>query len=186
MADQVEDTPDVGDAAVAVDPAGTEAPEWTPPTQQDWDNVQLALKKARQDARAARKVVKPEGEDAPDVDKAVAAASEAAGAKYKPMVVKAHARAAFAEAGLVMPKGKTDTALARVLRLLDMADIDVDDDGEVSGLSEQIDDIKSDFPELFAQKPARVARVDGADKGNASNGKPKSSAEVMASLINRS
>lgn len=186
MADQVDDTPDVDDDAVAVDPAGTEAPEWTPPTQQDWDNVQLALKKARQDARAARKAPKAEGEDVPDVDKAVAAASEAAGAKYKPMVVKAHARAAFAEAGLVMPKGKTDSALSRALRLLDLEDIDVDDDGEVSGLAEQIDEIKGEFPELFAQKPARVARIDSADKGNAGNGKPKSSAEVMASLINRS
>lgn len=185
MADQVEDTSDVDDAAVAVDAAAPEAPDWTPPTQQDWENVQLALKKARQDARAAKRTAPP-AEDAPDVDKAVAAASEAASAKYKPLVVKAHARAAFAEAGLVMPKGKTDAALARALRLLDLGDIDVDDNGEVTGLTEQIEEIKGEFPELFAQKAARPARIDSADKGNAGNGKPKSSAEVMAAMINGS
>lgn len=161
--------------------------DWTPPTKQDWENVQLALKKARQDARQAKREAKAgtsaEGgsTEAPDVDKAVKEATTATEARYKPMVVKAAARAAFAEAGLVMPKGNGDAAMGRVIRLLDLDDLDIDDDGQVSGLVEQIDDIKADFPELFAST-RRPARVDGADKP-AGSAKPQSSADALAAMI---
>lgn len=190
MAEVEDTTGDAGtaDAAVAVDAASTEATEWTPPTQQDWDNVQLALKKARQDARQAKRGAKEpvEGsEGAPDLVKATADATAAAEARYKPIVVKSAARAAFAEAGLVIQADKPDAAMARAIRLLDLADIDVTEDGTVDGLAEQVAEIKAEFPELFAPKAPRTARrVDGADKGNVTNGKPKTSAEVMAALIN--
>lgn len=191
MADQ--ETPDTEETitAPAADAVQEDAAveEWTPPTRQDWDNVQLALKKARQDARQAKRAgtTASEGvEGGPDPVKAVEAATAAAEAKYKPLVVKSAARAAFAEAGLSLPEGKADSAMARAIRLLDLDDIDLNADGTADGLAEQVADIKAEFPELFAQKQARstVTRVDGADKGNANNGKPKSSADMIAAMIN--
>lgn len=188
MADQSATPDNAADDAETVDTTAADAPEWTAPTQQDWENVQLALKKARQDARQARRgaTAASEGiEGGPDPVKAAADATAAAEARYKPIVVKAAARAAFAEAGLVLPAGKTDTAMARAIRLLDLDDIDLKDDGSADGLAEQVAEIKAEFPELFAQKAAGrpVAKVDGADKGTGSNGKPKSSADLLASLI---
>lgn len=168
--------------------AGGADESWTPPSRQDWDNVNLALKKARQDARQAKRAgtsAASGDEGSPDAAKAVADATAAAEAKYKPLVVKAAARAAFVEAGLVLQTGKADTAMARAIRLLDLDDIDLTDDGAAEGLAEQVAEIKADFPELFAAKPVRSgARVDGADKGAGGNGKPKSSADRIAALIN--
>lgn len=164
----------------------TDDAEWAPPSRQDWDNVNLALKKARRDARAARRgTVSGTAEQlggAPDVERVTREATSAVEARYKPMVVKAQARAAFAEAGL---KGDS---VARVVRLLDLDDLDIDDEGSVTGLNEQIEEIKQDFPELFAATAnstgttRRTSRVDGANKPAGST-KPQSSAERIASML---
>jgi hypothetical protein len=157
--------------------------EWKPPTRQDWDNVQEALRKARRDARAARRAAPKDGAEpnggAPDAERLTREATSAAEARYKPLVVKAAARAAFAEAGI---KGD---AVHRVVRLLELEDLDVDEDGSVTGLTEQIEEIKQDFPELFAvAAPAtrRTPKVDGAGRAAPST-QPKSSAERIASLF---
>lgn len=152
----------------------------TPVTAADWAAVQTALMKARRDARRAGK---PKAdEDAPDVDKVAADATAAAESKFKPLVVKAHARSAFVEAGLALPKDNPEGALARVLKLLDLDDIDVTEDGTVDGLREQVEDIRRDFPELFATTRQRPARVDAADRG-APAPKQKSSAEILAAAL---
>lgn len=154
--------------------------EWTPPGKRDWDNLHLALKKARQDARAAKRQAKAETDpDAPKPEDIERAAIEKADAKYKPVLVRQAARAAFAEAGLLAPKGKTDAALSRVMRLLDHDDLDVDENGDISGLDDQISEIKAEFPELFVRKGGQ--RVDGADRTSAPE--KKSSADVLASFL---
>lgn len=159
--------------------------DWTPPSQQEWERTQTALKKARRDARAAKrdKPADSTGGDAPDVDKAVAEATTAAEGKWKPLVVRAAARTAFVEAGLVLPKKNPDGAMARVLKLLDVDDLEIGDDGQVDGLREQVEEIRADFPELFATARSRTGRVDGADKPGDRNGKPRSSAEAIAALL---
>lgn len=168
---------------------GGEGQEWTPPTREDWNNVQEALRKARRDARAAKRrtgSAPKDGEAAPDVDEVRTAAEQAAAAKFRPMVIRSAARSAFAEAGLVVPEGKADAALGRALRLLDLDDLEITDDGDVEGLAEQIEEIKADFPELFAgaQRPRRAARVDG---GASSSGDPvkRTSADKIASMLLR-
>lgn len=160
---------------------GQEGEAWTPPSREDWDTLQTALKKARQDARSAKRDAQKPAEDAPDPDKAAAEATAAAEGKFKPLIVKARARSAFAEAGLVLPKDNPEGALSRALKLLDLDDIDVADDGQVDGLREQVEAIRRDFPELFVttRKPARVDAADRPSGGGA----PKSSAEQLASLL---
>lgn len=155
--------------------------DWTPPSKEDWVKVNEALRKARQDARAAKRAKNApsaEGEKNPeDVEAEITGRVEA---KYKGVVVRQAARAAFAEAGLVLPKGREDSALKKALKLLDVDDIDITADGDVDGLAEQIEDIKADYPELFARP--RASRIDAAPRG-----KPpvqeKSTAEWLAAAL---
>lgn len=59
-------------------------------------------------------------------------------------------------------------------RMIDLGDLEIDDDGDVIGLSEQIADVKTEMPEWFRKpRPAKAAaassnggarEVDGADK----------------------
>lgn len=158
---------------------GQEDADWKAPSKQDWANLQLALKKARQDARAAKRAVNEAPKVDPDAKKPEDIEREAAQkveSRYKPIVVRQAARAAFAEAGLRNP----ETSLPRVLKLLELDEVDVSEDGDVEGLDEQIAEIKNEWPELFVQR--RAPRVDGADQG-ASGGRQKSSAEQITAAF---
>lgn len=156
-----------------------------PFTQADLRRMQDSLKKARKSARelAAGK----SGDGTADEKKtsdpdAEATALAKAEAKYKPVVVRQAAKAAFTEAGLILPKGRSSEALSRALKLLDMAELDLTDDGEVEGLEDQIEDLKAEYPMLFAST-RRPGRIDGADRDGAAARRPKSSADKIAALF---
>ena len=185
-----QDQQDTGDSDNET-PASAVKEDGTPFTQADYDNLRQALSKARKDARTAARTAKggssttdqPLNADGQDSAQAVADAVTAADAKYKPMVVRAHARAAFAEAGLVIPKDKADSALARAFRLLDLDDIDIDADGNVAGLEEQIADLRGDFPDLFTARNARPPKVDGANRETGSAQKQTSADKIAAAFL---
>ncbi|MFC5947067.1 phage scaffolding protein [Pseudonocardia lutea] len=147
--------------------------EWTPPTREEWEKVQRQLRRANNEAKKRRLR-----------DKEKPAESEDAAARYKPLVIRAEAKAALVAAGL------NDTSEGRVkklLRMIDVEDIEIGDDGELDGLEDQIESIKEDWPELFkaqeAEKPRRRApRVDASDRRPASSPK-KSTAELIASRV---
>lgn len=73
-------------------------------------------------------------------------AAEAEAAKYKPVAIRAAAKAALLEAKFQNP---TDERVKKMIKRLDLDDIDVDEDGDVIGLEAQIDQLVEDFPELF-------------------------------------
>lgn len=99
------------------------------------------------------------------------------------MLVKTAARTAFVEAGLVLPKGNSDSAMARVVKLLDLDDLQITDDGQIDGLREQVEEIRGDFPELFGTTNGhrRVGRVDGADRSGTPT--PKTAVERLTAQI---
>jgi hypothetical protein len=72
----------------------------------------------------------------------------------------------------------------RVLRLLDMDGLSVDDDGDIVGLESEIDRIRSEYPEFFqpASKPKAKVRPTAADRKPAEE-KAKSSAEQHAMRV---
>jgi len=80
-------------------------------------------------------------------------AEERTAAKYLDKVVKTAARAALKEAGA---QGNT----ARLVQMLELDEVQVDDDGEVSEeLNNQIEQLKLELPQLFAPaEPVRPAR----------------------------
>lgn len=148
-----------------VDPTTEPEPvedEWTPPTREEaaaqqkaHDDEIAALKKADADKAAALKRVNAESanrkrqlaeiqqQHEDDDTKAKREATEAALAKLKPVAIKATAMAAFMSAGADEDKAR------KLLRLLDLDKVDIDGD-VVNGLDEQVEEIKADWPELFA------------------------------------
>jgi hypothetical protein len=111
-------------------------------------------------------------------------AEEAALAKAKPGLVKAAAKDAFKSAGLLLPdKGDGAAALARAFRLLDMDAVDVDEDGDVTGIDDAVKAVKREYPELFAKKGARAVNA-GAGSNSDGAGKPsESSAARIAAML---
>lgn len=200
-ADTDDDQDDVAD-----DDAGD---EWTAPSQEEWAKVQAALKRANDEAAKHRMQVrelrkqtrtpsKPAtpasgdgGDAAAEIEAARAAAVEEAERRYKPVAIRAAAAAELVKAGLQNP---TDGRIDRLVRRLDMDDIDVDaETGRVGdGLLDQIEDLKLDFPELFTpaakdgvEKPEpkrRAPRIDGAGRSNQPP-PPRNTGERIASQV---
>lgn len=88
-------------------------------------------------------------------------------------------------------EGVSKTGVGRLVKLVELSDIEFDDDGEVvGGLDEQVDQLKLDFPQLFkssepekkATKRAPVTRATAAGRQDAAP-EFKSSAERMAAQI---
>ncbi|OLT26531.1 hypothetical protein BJF83_20820 [Nocardiopsis sp. CNR-923] len=79
--------------------------------------------------------------------------------KWKRGVGRTAARAALADAGW------TGTDMSRVMKLIDIDDVDLDDEGNVIGMDEQVTSIKEEFPEWF-----RTSRRRGGGKGADSKG----------------
>jgi hypothetical protein len=143
--------------------------KYTAPTESEWKASQEKLKKANAQAAAHRKEadeLKRKGET--DSEAAVRTAREESAAEaektWKPRLVKSAARAALAEAGLI---GKPD----RLLKLIDSAAVEFDDEGDVTGLDAQIRDLKKDYPEMFAKRGS--GRIDGSDRGGNDGGDTK-------------
>ncbi|CAO5167218.1 Terminase small subunit [Frankia sp. AiPs1] len=113
-------------------------------------------------------------------------ATRTADARYKPLVVRSEAAAAFigAKAEVFDKDGEADPKkLARLLRLVNLAEVEVTDDGTITGLADQVASIKTDYPELFAgpKSPPRP-KADGSDRKPEST-RPKTSAAALAAQL---
>lgn len=154
---------------------------WTPPTKAEFDKMQRDLAAANLESKNRREKLQELQRASEDADgKAARERAEAAEAKYKPVAVKAAAKAAFLEAGLA---AVTPEKLARLTRMLDLDSIDITDDGDVKGLDDQVKALKAEFPEMFggaAGKP-RAPRLDAGDRRPADTRK-RSSAELIAEM----
>ncbi|GIH26058.1 hypothetical protein Aph01nite_43680 [Acrocarpospora phusangensis] len=124
-----------------------------------------------------------QGETAEETARREAAeeARKTADARYKPISV----RAALLEAGVLPSRVKG------ALKLVDLEQVDVDEDGEVSGLDGQLASLKEEWPELFEapkgdgkpeprRPPSRGA--DGADRKPPSK-KPPTASELQAAKL---
>ncbi|MBJ7479706.1 phage scaffolding protein [Rhodococcus sp. (in: high G+C Gram-positive bacteria)] len=110
------------------------------------DQIREALKTANGESAANRHKVK-------ELEQQVQALSETAErvtAKYRQVQIDAQ----------LERNGITNT---KITKLLDLDQIELDDEGNVTGLDEQIETVKSEFPELFETKRS-VPKVDAADK----------------------
>lgn len=172
--------PDTDPPEVPPTDAPPEPPEWTPPTKDEHERMQRALAKANAEAKTHReKLTALQRQNEDDAGKAAREQAEAAEKKYKPIAVRAAAKAAFLEAGL---QGGTPDRVSRVVRMLDLDSIEIDDSGDVTGLVDQVAAIKKDYPELFSPADKRPPRVTGADKPPA-NGRSQRSSDLIAAQV---
>jgi hypothetical protein len=206
---------DAGDGAGSADEdeeddgegEGDKDEEYTPPSREEWERVQAALAKANDEAkkrrlalREAKKKAATEAEaavakttrttaaaDKKALDDAVAKAAKETEDRLKPGLVRAEAKAGLIQRGL--DPETSDARLTKLLRTLDMDDIEVDGDGGVDGLADQLDEIAADFPELFtkeeapATKPKPRPRIDPAGKRKPAQTQPKTSGAKHAARI---
>jgi hypothetical protein len=71
-------------------------------------------------------------------------------------------------------EGWNGKAMPRILKLLDLDSIEVDEDG-VNGLDDQVQELKRDFPEFFKRTRMKEAAEKVADRRTAGGGAKKSS-----------
>ncbi|MCX4704352.1 phage scaffolding protein [Streptomyces sp. NBC_01373] len=161
-------------------PDATDGDPFTPPSEAEWRKTQAALKKANEDAKRnrfrAKELEEQTRANETDHEKALREAREEGEKRFRAPLVKAAARAALSEAGL---GGSTD----RVMRLLDLDALTVDDDGDVVGLDGEVARVKDEYPEFFqTEKPRPRARPTAADRKPVEE-KPRSSAERHAMKV---
>lgn len=166
------------------EPQEEEKPKPAPPKSSDpavakaeaeLAKLRAALKKSNDDAKRHRLALKEREErdraNEGDHERAIREAREESETRWKPRIVNQAARAALAEAGVV---GGPD----RVLKLIDLDALSVDDDGDVVGLVTEVDRLKADYPEFFTRtepdRPRPKARPTAAPKPPAPD-KPKNS-----------
>jgi len=183
--DLADDEPDDAPAADAK-PAPKPGPAKDPAldkAEAELAKLRAALKKSNDDAKRHRLALK-EREDRDranegDHERALREAREESETRWKPRIINQAARAALAEAGV---SGGPD----RLLRLLDLDALSVDDDGDVIGLATEVDRLKEQYPEFFVKAadatPRPKARPTAAPKPPAPD-KPKNSWDRHAQRI---
>ncbi|WP_028809204.1 phage scaffolding protein [Streptomyces sp. 351MFTsu5.1] len=177
--------PPAGDDDPDPEPAG----EYVPPSREEWERVRRTLRKRKEEKlevqRTLNELRDKYKEQETETERAVREAEEKAEARYKPIAVRKAVRAALIEAGATTAvegdKEKTEARIARLMKLVDVGDLSIDDDGEVLGVDEQIDGLRADYPELFepAAKAKPKVRPTAAPRPAAPD-KPKSAAEQHA------
>lgn len=139
------------------------------------DAVKDILTKNRKELRAAnaRAVAAEKALAAKESGTEEATATDA---KFKDLYLNSAAKQALVEAGIT-------TSTDRFLKMLDLSSVSVDESGAISGLEDQIADLKEDFKDLLATKPAKksVGSVDGSRRP--APAVPKTSSEILAARL---
>lgn len=122
---------------------------------------QAAKKKLREvQAEAAALARKNETEGDTKLREATEKAAKAERDKYKPALVKTGATAALLAA---KPKKGKD-GIARLIKLMDLDEIEVNDDLELEGVEEEVERLQTEFPELFGEESAKGDKKDEDDE----------------------
>lgn len=122
----------------------------------------------------APKVEAGQGETPAELEARIEAAKGEGRKEGEAVVIAAKAEAALSAAGVQAGKG-----LARLVKLLDVGELALESDGTVDGLDEQIDELKEDYPELFAKPRRKRESVSGkGDRNGGDGGAPTTSASA--------
>lgn len=166
--------------AEEVDAVVEEAPEEVEPDTADESTEEELPENIKEILSKNRKAVRAAEARAVAAEKALAAkdespAEEAAPVddKFKTLFINTAAKNALVEAGL--------TASDRFVKMIDLNSVEVDEDGTITGLEDQIAELKEDFKDLIAPKVVKkaVAKADTAGRREVVE-TPKTSAELLA------
>jgi hypothetical protein len=110
---------------------------------------------AAQDAGSGGRPAATDDDSKPDVDAIEKGGAARGRAEALSMVKKSGTRAALASAGV--PKER----LAKAVGLINLDDLDVDDEGEIDGLEDAVEELRKDWPEIFGKTVSRRRSVSG-------------------------
>lgn len=127
--------------------------EWKPPTRDEWERVNTELSRVNAESAKRRTTIRDlKKAHETDTERAEREAEERAAAKYKPTAIRASARSALLEAGAKKAR------IGALAGLLNMADLDIDEDGQIIGLDTEVKRVHTEYPEFFQseedEKPA--------------------------------
>lgn len=189
------ETPDEPTTEVEPEPSTEAADDWQAPTREEWEAQQAKLRAATGEAAARRKYLREHGIDPktgqklqPDEPEPATAPAvkDATPPGLSDADVKRAVEKAVTETQLkgvrqmrtfavgfnkaLGDAGWNGTRLDSLMKLLDLDDVDIDD-GEITGLTEQLDTLKAEWPEFFkrTRNPASAANSGG---GSGQNGAP--------------
>jgi len=175
------DTESTVTVEVETDEDAEEAPEDSKEVSEDDlpDPIKEILKKNRKLVRDAENRAKA-------AEKALAAkegtTEEVSDSKFRDLYVTRSAKAALTEAGLT-------SGTERFLKMIDLAEVDVDEDGELSGLDTQIEALKADYPELFGKKEVTpkktTVKADAAGRRNTTTAPSTSASKISDRLLGK-
>lgn len=137
------------------------------------------------DPKKAPKKKSREDDDEDDVDDRIEKARQDEREKANEKLIRSEAKSALLKAGLDGEGEAGSARLARVIRALDFDDLSVDDNGNVVGLQDAIDELKEDTPELF-KRPRKRRGINGGDTRD-DRGKPRkmSASERQAAQLKK-
>ena len=139
---------DLDEGAEDETPEGDEKPELTPEEMKARiAKLERQVAKANREAAKLRNEKKTAAEGKTGDEKPAETKGED---KYKRSAVAAAARAELKDAGFTGTKEQA----AKLSKLLDLDDLDVDEDGDIDGLEDAVADLKEQFPALFAESKA--------------------------------
>lgn len=172
---------------------GESEDDWEPPTREEFEQLQRQLARARKEATKRRKRLaqmregqdddadeadeEPRTTDRRELKRLLADAEARVEARYKPALVKQAAKAALAQAGFA------GEVTSRTMRMLDLDELEVDEDGEVAGLDEAIEELKEDMPQLFRKPRATGRPATGGRSLDAGNKKVAKKPESFADKL---
>lgn len=162
MSDDTEKTDDVVDE----DATTTEedvVDEWKPPTKEEWEKAQASAKTARTEAANRRKWLKEHGID-PHSGKKIKSEVDAekedeTASKVAAIEAKARRSLAAAVRGALIGSGANRDAADLLIGKIKFDDLDVDDDGSIEGLDDQLDSLKERYARLFEADEPVVKRT---------------------------
>jgi len=114
-----------------------------------------------------------------DVDDLTERTKEATRAELMPAIIRSQGRSVLESLGMAFPKDAKDAkaALTRTLKLANLEDLDLNEDGEVEGLEHELREVKRLYPQLF--RGGRVRTPGNAGGGRRPAEKPKSATELQ-------
>jgi hypothetical protein len=193
MAPEVSDPVVEPDVPPEPEPDTTPAGDWAPPSREEYEKLLADKKKADGEAAARRKYLRQHGIDPKTGEKIQPDEPEP-----QPAAVKDDQQQGMSQADLkrAIEKAVTETQLTgqrqmrtfavgfnkalgeagwngtrldSLMKLLDLDEVDIDD-GEITGLTEQLETLKAEWPEFF--KRTRMASQSNVAGGSGQNGVP--------------
>lgn len=171
MSDTIEETkPETEEVEQQQAPEQEAEAEWTPPSKEDFEKVRKTAEARKGDVAKLRKELgelkaKLGGQESDEVKQAAKAETDRESRTKRIAGV-----AALVDAGLGKEQAK------RLVRLLNLDDVELDDDGD-GDFEDAIDDLKENFPQLFqaakAGRPKVSTKNRGDGGGNGSAGNPQ-------------